>query len=41
MFASAFGRTANDDDFDGKFDLNGNGEVDFQDFLIFASEFGG
>lgn len=40
-FASAFGRTANDDDFDGRFDLNGDGEIEFQDFLIFASEFGG
>ena len=40
-FASTFGRTASDDDFETRFDLNDNGEVDFPDFLIFASEFGG
>ena len=39
-FASTFGGTASDDDFDPRYDLNSNGEIDFSDFLIFASEFG-
>lgn len=40
-FAAAFGKTATDGDFDAKFDLDGNGAVDFPDFLIFASAFTG
>ena len=39
-FASTFGRTATEDDFDPRYDLNSNGEIDSSDFLIFASEFG-
>jgi hypothetical protein len=38
-FAGAFGKAASNSDFDAKFDLNGNGAVDFSDFLIFVSAF--
>lgn len=39
-FASAFGKTTSDSDFDGKFDLDASGDIGFGDFLQFAAAFG-
>ena len=39
-FASQFGSSRGDSDYDARFDLDGNGEVGFSDFLIFAKDFG-
>ena len=39
-FASGFGKTSTDLDFDTRLDLGGNGTIDFEDFLIFAQNFG-
>jgi hypothetical protein len=40
MFAVQFGRSETDEDWDRRFDLDGNGETGFGDFLIFAQAFG-
>ena len=39
-FASAFGATSSDEDFDPTFDLDEDGEIGFSDFLIFSKAFG-
>ena len=41
IFASGFGKTGQDADFDARLDLNKSGAVDFQDFVLFAQQFGG
>ena len=39
-FASHYGRSSSDPDFDPRFDFDGDGTVGFSDFLRFAAEFG-
>jgi hypothetical protein len=36
----AFGLSEGDEEYDARFDLDGNGAVGFSDFLIFAGAFG-
>ena len=39
-FAAVFGVQQGDEAYDNKYDLDGNGEIDFGDFVIFARSFG-
>ncbi len=41
LFASEFGRSQGDSDFDARFDLDCNGAIGFSDILIFARALGG
>ena len=40
QFASQFGQNRDEAGFDARFDLDGDGEVGFNDFVIFARSFG-
>jgi hypothetical protein len=40
MFAGAFGTISGGTGYEARFDLNGDGAVDFQDFFLFADRFG-
>ena len=40
LFATKFGLSRDDDDYEAIYDLDGNGSVGFSDFLIFAGAFG-
>lgn len=40
MFADAFGKQERQAGYDPKFDLSGNKRIDFDDFFIFADDFG-
>ena len=40
MFAGNYGKTSADADYDARYDLTGDGAVDFSDFLEFAGAYG-
>ena len=40
LFVGKFGSKQGDETYEDQFDLDGNGAIDFSDFLIFASNFG-